>query len=118
MKAEADVNGQVIEIDTEGMEKRITENLKAEFNKQIESLKAAEKSESKGVVEAFSADKKKIILEELHKGGAANTDKIKEQWTIAVPFNATKELAGHLRDYVFVTDVVKGKPGETVKSYD
>jgi len=115
MKAEAEVNGQVIEIDTEGMEKRISENLKVEVTKQFEALQLPKKETGgKGVVEAFAPDKKAVIIEELRKGEQADLHKLKEQWTIAVPYWATHELAGHLRDYVFVTDAVKGKPGETV----
>jgi hypothetical protein len=114
MKAQADVNGQVIEIDTEGMEKRITENLEKVVTKQMEQLKLPREDNGKGVVEAFSPDKRKIIVEELRKGEQCNTQLIKEQWTIAIPNMANNELAGHLRDYVFVTDAVKGKPGETV----
>jgi hypothetical protein len=114
MKAQADVNGQVIEIDTEGMEKRITENISASMTKQMEQLKLPVKDSGKGIVEAFSSDKKAVILEELRKGGNADIVKLKEQWTICVPNFATKELAGHLRDYVFVTDAVKGKAGEVV----
>jgi hypothetical protein len=114
MKAEAEVNGQVIEIDTEGMEKRITEQLNAQFKPVMEELKSLKEDKQKGVVEAFDADKKKAVVEELRKGAAADIQKIKEQWTICVPNYANNELAGHLRDYVFVTDVVKGKAGETV----
>lgn len=117
MKAEAEVNGQVIEIDTEGMEKRITEQLNAQFKPVMEELKSLKEDKQKGVVEAFDADKKKAVVEELRKGAAADIQKIKEQWTICVPNYANNELAGHLRDYVFVTDVVKGKAGETVNYF-
>ncbi len=39
---------------------------------------------------------------------------VKEQWTVVIPSATRYEIAAHLRDYVFVTDVVKGKVGETV----
>jgi hypothetical protein len=118
MKAEAEINGQTIEIDTEGMEKRINENVDAKMAKYMEQLKSydaeKQKSNGKGVVEAFSPDRKTKILEEFKKGEQGNYNIVKEQWTIAVPFYAARELAGHLRDFVWVTDAIKGKAGEVV----
>ncbi|NIO38706.1 MAG: hypothetical protein GTO41_00005, partial [Burkholderiales bacterium] len=68
----------------------------------------------KGVVESFTPEKRKSVIEEFQKGANLDHHKINEQWTICVPKYAVSELAGHLRDYVWVTDVVKGKQGETV----
>lgn len=112
--ATADVNGQTIEIDTEGMEKRITEKLREQWKTDVAEFRKEKDTSAKGVVEAFSPDAKAKIVEELKKGAAANTDVLKEQWTICVPKYAINEVAGHLRDYVWVTDAVKGKAGETV----
>lgn len=86
MKATAETEGQVIEIDTEGMEKRISESLEAKFKPVMEELKTLKTDNAKkGVVETFDTDKKKAVLEELRKGGAADIQKLKEQWTICVP---------------------------------
>jgi hypothetical protein len=118
MKSEAQVEGTTIEIDTEGMEKRLTADIDAKMSKYMEQLKSfqaeKEKSNGKGVVEAFKPEAKTIILEELHKGEQGDYKKVKEQWTICVPYYASRELAGHLRDFIWVTDAVKGKAGETV----
>jgi hypothetical protein len=117
MKAEAEVNSQIIEIDTEGMEKRLMEKLGGQMSTYFTELKeqnAKAKERSRGIVEAFDPDRKAKLLEEFKKGAALDPQKIKEQWTIVVPKYAVYELAGHLRDFVWVTDVVKGKAGETV----
>ena len=116
MKAEVKDNDTVIEIDTEGMEKRLTEHIDDKMKKYVEELKTSEKKEAggKGVVEAFSPDAKKAIVEEFQKGDRLDVNKIKEQWTVCIPKFAIRELAGHLRDFVFVTDAVKGKAGEVV----
>jgi len=112
LKAEFEVSGQKVELDTSEMESRINANTKRmmeQYNKElIEWKKNQPEKGGKGVVEAFSPDAKKAVVEEFQKGEQCNPHKIREQWTIAVPFYAAKELAGHLRDYVFVTDVVKG----------
>jgi hypothetical protein len=84
------------------------------YFKEAKELRESKAGNGKGIVEAFSPDQKKKLLEEFKKGGMCDTGKIKEQWTICVPKYAVNELAGHLRDYVWVTDAVKGKAGEVV----
>lgn len=110
------------EVDFGEMEKRITDNVvrHPELKKYFEELKTyrgQQEANGKGVVEAFQneiAEKNRKVVEEFRKGEGCDPAKIKEQWTVCVPYVAHKELAGHLRDYVWVTDVVKGKAGETV----
>src|SRR4030066_1211194 len=121
VKAEAQVGETTVEIDTEGMEKRIVENtdkiIEQKMGKYLEQLKdfeAKKEKGGKGVVESLKPESKQKIVEEFQKGSNLNIHKIKEQWTVAVPFQANYELAGHLRDYIFVTDIVNGKAGETV----
>lgn len=111
-----EVAGQKIEIDTSEMEQRIltnTDRKLKEYFKKLEKFTGKQKG-GKGVVESMPANQKARLIEEFKKGSSCNTQIIKEQWTIAVPKFARYELAGHLRDYVWVTDAVKGKPGETV----
>jgi hypothetical protein len=119
VKASFETPTGTVELDTDQMEKRVLENLKGEAKILMEGYFASKDKESKekgskGIVESFSADKKGILLEEFKKGSSADANRIKEQWTIVVPKYAVNELAGHLRDYVWVTDVVKGAKGETV----
>ena len=42
------------------------------------------------------------------KGGS-----LKEQWTVVLP-KTSKETAGHLRDFAYISPVIKGKQGDTV----
>lgn len=121
MKAEYDVgNGTKIELDTSDLEQRLAEKNKVLFEGYVKELKQWREDKEKerggkGVVEAFMPDDNKVrLVEEFRKGESLNPQTIKEQWTVAVPKFAQYELAGHLRDYVWVTNVVQGKPGETV----
>lgn len=108
----------VLEVDFSDMEKRITESLKqsqAQLLKSVqESVKA--KPQGNGIVEAMKQDERANVLEYFENIHSPH-GKVHEQWTIVVPVATQYELAGHLRDYVFVSDVVKGKPGETVKFF-
>lgn len=38
--------------------------------------------------------------------------RLAEQWTVAVPNYTTKELGAHLRDHVWVTEILKGEQGD------
>jgi len=116
----AETEGQVTEIDTSKLEKRVVESIEAKMKIYMEELKQYRKEQfgkpkARGVVECkMTESMKESVAREFQKGEGLDKQKIKEQWTIAVPYHAHFELAGHLRDFVFVTDVVKGKPGETV----
>lgn len=103
-----------IEIDATALEKRLEESMIRRwegYKKELENWRAErqERRGGKGVVEYLKADRKRQVLESIH-----NPKIVKEQWTIAIPSATAYEVAAHLRDYVFVTDVVKGKVGETV----
>ena len=102
-------SGDTVEIDTSPMEQRISEKMK-KYMEELKDYKAKEKG-GKGVVEYLSSDRRAKLVEQLKN--VKNAD-IEEQWTIAIPALTTAELAAHLRDYVFVTDVIKGEPGDTV----
>lgn len=121
MKAEAKIDETTVEIDTQGLEKRLLDQLKGEQKTAMEAYfkenrELQEKNKGgKGVVETYMPnDKKATLVEEFRKGERLDPRKIAEQWTIAVPYQRGYETAGHLRDYVFVTDVIKGKPGDIV----
>ena len=123
MKAQAEVGETIVEIDTSELENRLKKDMKQElkpyFEQYIEKLKDTDtwkKSKGgKGVVEAYiPKDKKAKVLEELKKGKRANFSIVNEQWTIALPRTRTAEIAAHLRDFVYVTDVIKGKQGDVV----
>jgi HK97 family phage major capsid protein len=106
---------QAIKIDLTGLEK-VMESWKNDF---IKSFKEA-KNEGKGVVAAGPDTSK--LLESLHKV-KDNEWKMTEQWTIVIPNYTTKETAAHLRDYVFVSNILTNEPGDVanipyVKDFD
>lgn len=112
-KYEAQAGEQIFEIDTTGLESKLEGKLLKkweQFKSETEEWRGKrQKQRGKGVVEYLKPDRKKQIVENLR-----NPTVKKEQWTIAIPSATRYEIAAHLRDYVFVTDVVKGNPGEDV----
>jgi hypothetical protein len=124
VNTQAQVGDTTIEIDTSALEKRILEDTKKEFRPIVEKwlaeVKEKREGESskngKGIVESYIApDKKTKLVEEFKKGGNADPQVIKEQWTITLPKSRAYEIAAHLRDLVYVDDrVIKGVPGDTV----
>jgi HK97 family phage major capsid protein len=112
-KPEQNTPNTEIIVDTENMEKRLEQKIDAKMSKYMEELKKYKPKEStdKGVVECMGTDRKKKLIEELHN---IRNEDVKEQWTVVVPSGTAYETSGHLREYVFVTDAVTGKPGETV----
>ena len=113
-------DGTVIELDLS----KITEKMDARMKPYIDKLegyyKDKKKDEGKGVVEARLGDNASKLIEQFRHVKEAD---ITEQWTIVIPNYTSKELAGHLRDYVWVTEVLKGNPGDTayipyVKDFD
>lgn len=121
-KATAEVEGQTIEVDFSDMEKRMLNNMDQKLRegfekylKEVQEGRGAREERGKGVVEAFMPDDNKHrLLEEFQKGEKLDPRVISEQWTIAVPYYTRYETAAHMRDFVYVTDVIKGKPGDTV----
>jgi len=114
MKAEFETGGQKVEVDFSDMEKRLEGKMQKYFEQLEHTVTEQKDKNGKGVVEAYLGDEKKnTILEEFKKGERMDAGKIREQWTVTIP-KARAELAGHLRDFVWVTDIVKGAKGETV----
>jgi len=101
-------SGETIKVDGTDLEKRVEEKLK-KYIEELKDYKPKDK-DGKGVIESFTKNSDKLI-EQLRQ--VKNTD-ITEQWTIAIPALTTKEVAAHLRDYVFISEILKGEPGDTV----
>jgi len=101
-------DGMTIEIDNSAIIESFEKKLKALEQKLTEKKKDPQ---GKGVVEARIGNSSKLVeqLQNISKGD------IKEQWSIVIPNYTDAELAGHLRDYVFVSDVIKGKIGDIVE---
>jgi hypothetical protein len=114
-----EVEGQVIEVDFSDVKKELKADVKKlveQYNEELKDYRAkrAEERGGKGIVEALQPDRKAQIIEKFQHVRTNKATFIKEQWTIAIPSMSQYELAAHLRDYVFVTDVVKGSVGEDV----
>jgi HK97 family phage major capsid protein len=99
------------------LEKR-DENLTAKL------MEALGKSDGKGQIIQKTPSNTKLVEAfnragaEISKGAGRLTDEthkiITEQWTVVIPDYTRYEIAAHLRDFVWVTDIVKGRVGETV----
>lgn len=121
MKAEAQVNGQTYEFDFSEVKKQMLEGCKRELRPLVKEYldkipkngyKFEKAKGGKGVVEAYMpADKKSKLIETFRRAGKGS---LREQWTIALPKLRQYEIAAHLRDLIFVTDVIKGAQGDTV----
>ena len=106
-------DGTPLEFDFGPMEKRLQEKLKTYLG-ELKDYYDKKETGGKGVVESMSADNKAKIVEELKNVKNWTGRSLKEQWTVVIPSLTTKETAAHLRDYVFVSDIVKASPGEDV----
>jgi hypothetical protein len=100
-------SGEVLEVDFTGMENRISTKMK-QYIKELKDFKPEDKG-GKGVIETYSGSNKAKLIEQLQN---IERNNITEQWTIAIPNLTSYELAAHLRDYVWVTDVLNGKAGD------
>jgi hypothetical protein len=123
-ESQAEVNGQVIEIDTGDLENRLKEGMRADLKPLFEEYMAKvsdsdewkknfERKGGKGVVEAYMPEDRKAKLIESFQG-ITEHGSLKEQWTITLPKYRVNEIAAHMRDFVYVTDAIKGKQGDTV----
>jgi HK97 family phage major capsid protein len=121
-----DENEQVVTLDFKNLPKALAEALEERDNRLIEKIsESLGKTDGKGqiiqknsdgntqLIEAFNKEGARIskganrISEEMHKV-------IKEQWTVVIPNYTRYEINAHLRDFVWVSDIVKGRVGETV----
>ena len=113
-------DGTPVEIDFTHMQDHILntmdQRLRESFEKYLQKAKEGKaENDRKGVVETYMpADRKAALIEEFKKGEKLDPRKISEQWTVTVPYQAQYETAGHLRDFVFVTEAIKGRAGDTV----
>jgi len=113
LKAKTEVDGQVIELDFSDVENRLETKMK-KYMEELKEHVTQEKKEprGKGVVESWRASNSAKLVEQLQ-----NVEKgdITEQWSIVIPSLTAYEPAAHLRDYVFVTEAIKGKVGDIVE---
>lgn len=117
-------DGTPIEVDatklTEHLIKLNDERLKKYIDELKESYKKPEDKDGKSYVTERLGGNVKALLEQMHNVSKAN---ITEQWSVTIPNYTSKEVAGHLRDYVWVNEILKGEPGDIlnipyVKDFD
>jgi len=107
-------DGMTIEIDNSAILEHVDrkfEEYKKELKKWREEGGFKRESHGKGVIEARLPSNASKLIEQFKNVRHAD---ITEQWTIAIPSVTRYEAAAHLRDYVFVTDILKGEAGDTV----
>jgi HK97 family phage major capsid protein len=103
------------------------------FEKLDEKTKESIEKYTAQLKEYYEKDKdgKAVIQERLGKNTAKLIEQLRnvanaavtESWTITIPNYTTKEIAGHLRDYVWVAEQMSGKKGDIayipyVKDFD
>jgi len=104
---EEEENTVKVEIDTSKIREEVAQTVQ-----QILEAKKLENEDEDGKGEVDEGDQYMREMEEIAERLKSGSQ-LKEQWTVALP-QTTKELAAHLRDYVFVSPVIRGKQGDTV----
>lgn len=101
--------GETLKLDFSGLKEALIENQTAMFTELKEALRQTDKG-GKGMV-GGGASKEKLI-ESLKKVREDNWH-LTEQWTVVVPNYRSKETSAGLRDYVWVSEIIKDEPGDT-----
>jgi hypothetical protein len=99
-----------IELNFAGLKDALLESQKELVNTIRESMKPST-PQGQGYVTP-SAESSRLI-ESLHKV-QDNGWKLAEQWTVVIPNYRQKELKANLRDYVYVSEVLKSEPGDVL----
>jgi len=109
-------DGTVLELDMSKILENVDTTVQERMKKYMEEVKEyyqkdKDSANGKGLVEERLGPKASKLIEQFRNVSQAD---ITEQWSVVIPNYTTKELAGHLRDYVWITDATKGHPGDTV----
>ena len=99
-----------MKLDFSGLKETLIAVNKQMFDELKESLKPSD-PKGKGFIATGGSNADKI-LESLKKVTESNWQ-LTEQWTVTIPNYTTKETAAHLRDYVWITEILKGVAGDT-----
>jgi hypothetical protein len=103
---------EAVKLDFSGLKEALIEAQKTQINELKEALKPDE-PKGKGVIMTQNEETKRVT-ESFNRLLEGKTTVLKEQWTVAIPNYTAYETAAHLRDYVWVTEILKGKAGDTV----
>jgi hypothetical protein len=118
---------QVVTLDFSKFPEAIAKAFEQHEGKMLEKMKEAlGQNDGKGqIIQKEQIEKNKPLIEAFNNIGKRissgqtkrvddETFKILEQWTVVIPDYTRYEVAAHLRDHIWVTDIVKGRVGETV----
>ena len=101
---------QVVKLDLSGLKEAMTETVKQAVQSVAEQMMPKPPVAGKGVVSGSNKDMSKV-LENLKK---CRESDIKEQWSLTIPNYTLYEISANLRDYVWITEEISGKQGDTV----
>lgn len=99
-----------ITVDFSGLSPALVEAFKEQTKLIVESLKPSEPQGNGYVMPTADANK---LLESL-KHVQDNNWKLEEQWTVVIPNYRQKENKANLRDYVYVSEIMKSEPGDVL----
>lgn len=99
-----------IELNFSGMKDALIEANKDMVQQIRESLKPAEPQGKGYVMPQAQSDKLIESLKKVQESGW----KLEEQWTVVIPNYRQKEIKANLRDYVYVSEVLKTEPGDVL----
>jgi hypothetical protein len=100
-----------IVLDFSGMKDALVAQQKEMFKGILESLKPTAPPQGKGLVMPTEKASKLVeSLQQVRKEGW----KLEEQWTVVIPGVRTHELRANLRDYVYVSEILKEEPGDVL----
>jgi hypothetical protein len=101
---------QALELNFSGLKEALIEVSKEQTKNILEALKPSE-PQGKGFVMPTEQSNKLIeALKTAPEGG--NNWKLTEQWTVVIPNYRIKENKANLRDYVYVSEILKNEPGD------
>ena len=91
----------------------VTKLMEAWKNDIVKEMKPAE---GKGVVSEPNPAQLKLMesLKKVQEQGWRMT----EQWTVVIPVYTTHETAAHMRDHVFVSNILQGNPGDVANYFE
>lgn len=96
-------------LDFAGLKEALLAAQEEQIKKIAESLKPKGEAEGRGYV--TPPEKATKLIESLHTITSEGW-RLAEQWTVAIPNYTKYEVKGHMRDFVWTTEILKGSPGD------
>ncbi len=102
---------EAVKLDFSGLKDVLLEAQKRQIDEIREALKPRD-PKGKGVI-ATGGSQGQMLAESFNVMRETGAFKLAEQWTVAIPNYTAYETAAHLRDFVWVQEILKGKAGDT-----